>query len=52
MTVTNEVEYTALRDEILKRIELRYQIIGVNLTILAAIFAFSLGSNSKPGLVG
>lgn len=39
----NEAEYAALRDEILKRIELQYQLLNLALIITATLLTISLG---------
>ena len=39
VTIDPETEYVALRSEILKRIELRHQLISITLTIAGAFFA-------------
>ena len=40
-------EYSALRDEILKRSEFRYQILSLNVVIFGTILTFSLQSNTS-----
>jgi hypothetical protein len=42
--VSPETEYTALRSEILKRIELRHQLISITLTIAGAFFAVGVST--------
>ncbi|MFM7528344.1 MAG: hypothetical protein ACKO63_07625 [Nodosilinea sp.] len=46
----NELEYTSIRDEILKRIELRLQIMSVTLTLAGAFIGFGV-SNTLLSLV-
>lgn len=43
-----EMEYKTLRDEILKRMDLRHQMVSVTLTIAGAFLGFGLGT---PGVV-
>lgn len=43
--ISGEHEYNALREEILKRIELSIQLIGANFTIVAAFLAFGVNNN-------
>ncbi|MFM7220961.1 MAG: DNA-binding protein [Nodosilinea sp.] len=46
----NELEYTSIRDEILKRMELRLQIMSVTLTLAGAFIGFGV-SNTLLSLV-
>ena len=41
-----DLEYNSLRGEILKRVELRQQIISITLTLAAALLGFGLGTQS------
>ena len=44
VAITPETEYAALRSEILKRIELRHQLISITLTIAGAFFAVGVST--------
>ena len=46
MKLGYEIEYTALRNEILKRTELRQQLTSITLTIAAAFLSFGLNNNT------